>query len=134
MSRNFAAGLLNALSGSITLPLTPYWIENFSDIESGKWRDTTTQKDNFHGAESEYGHMVRHQIHNEWSFFFKDDFKVTERLTLNLGVRYDWLGSPYLANGLTSRFEGDGQGLFGVSSSIRLTDQYSRVLRCSTDG
>ncbi len=26
------------------------------------------------------------------SFFFQDDWKVTRRLTLNLGVRYDYLG------------------------------------------
>ena len=40
------------------------------------------------------------------------------RLTLNLGVRYDYNMSPYLRgggqNGLTNRFVGDGLGLFGA--------------------
>jgi hypothetical protein len=29
-----------------------------------------------------------------WGFYFQDDFRVTDRLTLNLGVRYDIEGSP----------------------------------------
>jgi hypothetical protein len=30
-------------------------------------------------------------------FFFQDDWKVSPRLTVNLGVRYEWFGVPYLA-------------------------------------
>jgi hypothetical protein len=61
------------------------------------------------------------QISNDWSFFIKDDFKVNRRLTLNLGVRYDYNMSPYLRaggiDGLTNRFIGDGAGLFGAGRS-----------------
>ncbi len=30
----------------------------------------------------------------EWNFFFEDDYRVTPRLTLNLGLRYEFPGGP----------------------------------------
>jgi hypothetical protein len=38
--------------------------------------------------------FVRGFRQNLFGFFFQDDFKVTPRLTLNLGVRYDYANSP----------------------------------------
>ena len=37
--------------------------------------------------------------------FAQDDFRVTRRLTLNLGVRYDYLGFPYDLNGKVGNFD-----------------------------
>ena len=36
----------------------------------------------------------------EWALFFNDDWKVTRRLTLNLGIRYENYESPTEINGL----------------------------------
>ncbi len=53
----------------------------------------------------------------EFSFFFKDDFKVTPNLTLNLGIRYEWYGAPFEANGKAVAPLGGAAGLFGISGS-----------------
>jgi hypothetical protein len=53
---------------------------------------------------------------NEFSWFFKDDWKIRPSLTLNLGVRYEYFGVPYEANGLTGAVVGGGlAGGFGWS-------------------
>jgi hypothetical protein len=60
---------------------------------------------------------VRKTVQREFSLFFKDDWKVTNSLTLNLGVRYDFYGVPYLDNGMTTglftNHEVGGAALFG---------------------
>jgi len=38
---------------------------------------------------------IRRADQNEFNFFIKDDWKVTPRLTLNLGIRYDLFRVPY---------------------------------------
>ena len=37
--------------------------------------------------------------------FVQDDFRITRRLTLNLGLRYDYLGFPYDLNGKVGNFD-----------------------------
>jgi hypothetical protein len=41
---------------------------------------------------------------NAMSAFFQDDFKITPRLTLNLGLRYDIFYAPYFPDGQVSTF------------------------------
>jgi hypothetical protein len=37
-------------------------------------------------------------VGNSWSAFFQDDWRVTRRLTLNLGLRWDWQQKPFERN------------------------------------
>jgi hypothetical protein len=63
---------------------------------------------------------------NEFSLFFKDDWKIHPSFTLNAGVRYEWYGVPYEGQGLSIVPVG-GQGglaLFGVSG--RSFDRWMR--------
>jgi hypothetical protein len=52
---------------------------------------------------------------NQFSVFLKDDWKVSDNLTLNLGVRYEWYGVPFLAGGMTSGLYDGALSAFGVS-------------------
>jgi hypothetical protein len=58
---------------------------------------------------------IRNYYVNEFSFFFKDDWKALNSLTLNLGIRYDFYGSPYEENGLMPLPIGGGNAIFGIS-------------------
>ena len=63
----------------------------------------------------------RDQHQDDWNLFFKDNWKVSKNLTLNMGLRYDKYGVAYDSFGLGGRFTGGvagtgGQGaLFGCS-------------------
>jgi hypothetical protein len=48
---------------------------------------------------------VRNFVFHEYGFFFQDDWKVNHRLTLNLGIRYDFSGVPYEQNGLSGSLD-----------------------------
>jgi hypothetical protein len=65
---------------------------------------------------------IRDMRGNEFSFFLKDDWKAAKSLTLNLGLRYDWLGVPYEVNGLMPLPVGGGAAAFGISG--RSFDQW----------
>jgi outer membrane receptor protein involved in Fe transport len=76
----------------------------------GYWDDISTQ-----------GQRVRKQISQEFALFAKDDYKITRRLTLNLGLRWEYYGSPYIQGGFTSAFVGGGWGAFGATRTAQTT-------------
>src|SRR5262245_22738666 len=59
----------------------------------------------------------------EFSWFFRDNFKVTPGLTLNLGVRYEFYGTPFEANGKTAGLVGGSNSIFGLSG-VSFADLY----------
>jgi hypothetical protein len=98
-----AQNLLATLSGSIGT-LTQGFIVNSPTAPAFTDYKTTIRK-------------LRDYHQNDWSAFFKDSWKVTKDFTLNLGIRYDKYGTPWLSNGLAARAKGGQAGLFGCSGT-----------------
>jgi hypothetical protein len=54
---------------------------------------------------------------NQVSLFMQDDWRVTDSFTLNMGMRYDWYGVPYLKGGMTAGIKGGALNVFGRSGN-----------------
>jgi hypothetical protein len=52
-----------------------------------------------------YGETVRGYRMSDWSWFIADDWKVTPKLTLNVGLRHEVFGFPYEVNGFLVSFD-----------------------------
>jgi len=107
-SRTNVTSLLQYLNGSVGSVAQNYWIDGAANVSQGYWDDISTQ-----------GERVRTQFNQDISLFVKDDYKVTKRLTMNLGLRWDYFGSPYFEGGLTSVFTDGGYGAFGAGRSAQ---------------
>ena len=116
-SQTHARNLLYYLAGSVNSASTQYWIENFNDVETGTW----------HGYEDRERNWRRH-VQNEYSFFFKDDWKMLSSLTVNLGLRWEYYAPPFIDSGFTTTLVDQGSGLFGVSRTGRTGDPFSSWL------
>jgi hypothetical protein len=108
--RTQASNLLYYLNGSVNLATHQYWVTNQANLTSGNWSDYSTS-----------GQRIRNQMFKEWTIFVKDDFKITRRLTLNLGARWEYQASPYYESGFTAAMIGYGYGAFGATRSAQST-------------
>jgi hypothetical protein len=85
-----AQNLLYNLSGSIDSIRQGFDLRKATDTQFFGYQDGVKVK-------------VRDWRANEISAFFKDDWKVSKNVTLNLGIHWDWFGVPFEAHGLAGR-------------------------------
>jgi hypothetical protein len=95
--------LLTFLSGSLC-GVSQYRFINKASDAGVAWNDPTKEVA-----------KIRDFHQNEIGVFFKDDWKFSNKVTLNLGLRWDYYGVPYEKNGLAGTLAGGGAGLFGIS-------------------
>ncbi len=94
--------LINYLSGSLS------GISQFLFVNS-------PNQTSYNNPATDDKYMRRKFIINEFDLFVKDDWKATDNLTLNLGLRFEYYGVPYVTDGLTAGFLGGGNALFSMS-------------------
>ena len=100
-SGNFtgAYNLLNYVTGSIG-KVGQYFYVNSKSATS--WNDPSS---------GELKQVVD-LSNREFSFFFKDDWKISSSLTLNLGMRWEYYGIPYSGTGMTAALKGGSSSLW----------------------
>ena len=108
--RTTANNLLLYMSGSVASATQQYWVTSADNVQNGVWSDVST-----------HGQRMRKQISNEAALFFKDDYKITRNLTLNLGLRWEFTGAPYIDGGFTAAVLEQGFGAFGATRTAQST-------------
>ena len=109
-----ANSLLYFMAGSVASASQYYFIQ--SPDHNNKWLSYVDKN-----------RKITEPHQNEFSLFFKDDWKLHPSFTLNAGLRYEFYGVPYEGQGLSIRPTG-GKGalaLFGVSG--RSFDRWMRT-------
>jgi len=96
-----ASQLMYFLSGSVNVAQQVYFLQNSKDVT--KWENYLS------------GRKIIDVRQNAFAGFFKDDWKMTPRLTWNLGLRYEYFGVPFENNGLGMAPVGGGIALLGVT-------------------
>jgi len=96
-NQTLARNILLDLSGSVSSINQAFAMKNSKDL-------------NFYGTpDVPNNRQILYQ--NEFSGFFKDDWKFRPGLTLNLGVHYEWYGPVYEKNGLAGTPVGGPEAL-----------------------
>ena len=97
-----AQDILANLAGTISNISEKFWVNSPTDTD---WLDYTGKT----------VFVIRTYRQNDWAGFFKDNWKVSQNFTLNLGLRYDKYGVPYDLTGMATRVRGGQAGFFGIS-------------------
>jgi hypothetical protein len=56
-------------------------------------------------ADTQFGFTDKHFLMRDASAFLTDDWRVANRLSVSMGVRWDWFGWPYEKNGFFGNFD-----------------------------
>jgi Carboxypeptidase regulatory-like domain/TonB dependent receptor len=56
-------------------------------------------------ADTQFGFTDKHFLMQDASWFVTDDWRLADRLSVSLGVRWDWFGWPYEKNGFFGNFD-----------------------------
>jgi hypothetical protein len=99
-----AQDLLANLAGTIRDISEKFWTNSPTDTD---WLDYTGNT----------VFVIRTYRQNDWAGFFKDNWKIKQSFTLNLGLRYDKYGVPYDLTGMATRVKGGQAGFFGISGT-----------------
>jgi hypothetical protein len=105
-----ASNLLYDLSGAVTL------VSQTLNAPSGS--------PSFVPGLTRYALIKQH----EFSWYFKDDIKVTPSFTLNVGLRYELFEVPYEGHGNLVAPAGGGDSLFGISGNSYASEFQPGVL------
>jgi hypothetical protein len=99
-----AQDLLANLAGTISNISEKFWTNSPTDTD---WLDYTGKT----------VFVIRTYRQNDWASFVKDNWKISQNFTLNLGLRYDKYGVPYDLTGMATRVRGGESGFFGISGT-----------------
>ena len=56
-------------------------------------------------GDTQFGITEKRFRFRDWSAFIADDFKISPKLTLNLGLRWEWFGWPEERDGRIGNFD-----------------------------
>jgi hypothetical protein len=94
----FKTDLTPAQAGGITVLSFPDFLLGQSAAENG------SSYSNIYASGGVAGFQVRHMRVTNWTAFVQDDIKLTPRLTLNAGLRWEIFGNGYDINGTSTNF------------------------------
>src|SRR6185503_12502213 len=101
--------ILTDLSGSVGSIQQGFSISGSKNPKFLDYRDEKQKRRDYH--------------QRDWTVFVKDDWKVSPSVTLNVGVRYEYFGVPWEAEGLVGGAAGGNAGLYGISAGALTTVQ-----------